>query len=267
MAAPENIESLNQEFYHSQAVAQWFATKWFVLPEEESFLRDFADDLRGKSILDLGIGAGRTIRFLQPLAANYTGIDFSPEMVQEARDRFPDVRLEVRDATELSAYADGEFDCVIFSFNGIDSLSHDGRLRAIREIRRVLKAGGLFAFSTHNRDRPGVSPYALENLGFSKHPVRMLKNFKHYCNCIRNWKRSLHCAIDEMEYALRHDSGNFFKVPIYYISKREQVRQVARLGFLMEAVYDRKGRRAETDDADHVSSWIFYACRKTAQGV
>lgn len=264
MAASENIESLNQEFYHSQAVAQWFATKAFVLPEEQTFLRDFAGDIRGKSVFDVGIGAGRTIRFLQPLAAHYTGIDFSPEMVQEARDRFPEVRLEVRDVMDLSAYADGEFECVIFSFNGIDSLSHEGRLRAMREIHRVLKAGGVFAFSSHNRDRPRVSPYALENLSLSKHPVRMLKNFRHYCSCIRNWKRSLHCAVDEDEYALRHDSGNFFKVPIYYISKREQVRQVARLGFLMEAVYDGKGRKTEADATDPVSSWIFYVCRKAA---
>ncbi len=264
MATFGNIESLNKSFYYSKEVAKWFAKKEYLLPEEQSFLRDFGGEIVGKSFLDIGIGAGRTIRHLQPLSGSYIGVDFSPDMVQEACVRFPDVQLEVRDATDLSAYGDGQFELVIFSFNGIDSLSHEGRLRALREIYRVLKPGGLYAFSSHNRDRPRVSPYALENLSLTKHPVRMLKNLLHYWQCIRDWKRSLHCAVDEEEYALRHDSGNFFKVPIYYISKRNQVRQLERVGFRVETIYEGKGLQTKASDTDPVSSWIFYVCRKTA---
>jgi hypothetical protein len=92
----------------------------------------------------------------------------------------------------------------------------------------------------------------------------MLKNLLHYWQCIRDWKRSLHCAVDEEEYALRHDSGNFFKVPIYYISKRNQVRQLERVGFRVETIYEGKGLQTKASDTDPVSSWIFYVCRKTA---
>ena len=51
---------------------------------------------------------------------------------------------------------------------------------------------------------------------------------------------------------------------MYYISKREQARQIERLGFNVEAIYDGNGRRAKAEEADPVSSWIFYACRKPA---
>lgn len=262
MAASADIDSLNKEFYLNQTAASWYAGKQFVLPEEQAFLRDFSDELRGKAMLDIGIGAGRSTRYLLPLSADYIGVDYSPDMVREAAVHFPQARLEVRDARDLSAYDDGQFDYVMFSFNGMDCLSHEGRLQTLAEIRRVLKPGGLFAFSSHNRGRPKVKPYALRYLNRSKHPVRMAKNVLQYLAGIRDWRRSLHCAVDHADYALRHDSGNFFKVPMYYIEKQAQVRQLEAAGFRTLSIYDAKGRTVQAAEPDAASPWIFYAARK-----
>jgi hypothetical protein len=92
----------------------------------------------------------------------------------------------------------------------------------------------------------------------------MAKNVWQFIEGIRDWRRSIHCAEDEPEYALRHDSGNFFKVPMYYISKRAQVMQLQRLGFKVEAIYNGKGQSTTADESDPASSWIFYVCRKPA---
>lgn len=259
-----DVDALNKEFYLNQTAASWYATKEFVLPEEQAFLRDFSAELKGKAMLDIGIGAGRSTRFLLPLSANYIGVDYSPDMVREAASHFPGTRIEERDARDLSAYQDGQFDFVMFSFNGLDCLSHDGRLQALAEMHRVLKPGGLFAFSHHNRDRAAVKPYSLSNLNRSKHPVRMACNIWDYVRGIMDWRRSLHCAVEEQEYALRHDSGNFFKVPMYYISKQAQVLQLQRSGFELLAIYNSKGEPVRVDEPDRVSSWIFHACRKPA---
>jgi len=264
MAARGDIDSLNKNFYLSKTAASWYAEKEFVLPEEQSFLREFGAEINGRDMLDIGIGAGRSTRYLLPLAGSYIGVDYSPDMVKEAGVHFPEARLEERDARDLSAYGDGQFDFVMFSFNGMDCLSHEGRMQTLGEIHRVLKPGGLFAFSSHNRDKPKGKPYELRFLNRSKHPARMLKNLWRYWEGIRDWRASLHCAVDTEEYSLRHDSGNFFKVPMYYISMREQARQIERLGFTLEAIYDGNGRRAKERDIDPVSSWIFYACRKPA---
>ena len=264
MVARGDIDSLNKDFYLSRTAAAWYAEKEFVLPEEQSFLRDFAEQIKGRDMLDIGIGAGRSTRYLLPLAGSYIGVDYSPDMVREALTHFPQARLEECDARDLAAFGDGQFDFVMFSFNGMDCLAHEGRLQALGEIRRVLKPGGLFAFSSHNRDRPKVKPYALRCLNRSKHPLRMMKNLWQYWQGIRDWRRSLRCAVDAEEYALRHDSGNFFKVPRYYIGKGEQARQLGRLGFRLETIYDGNGRPAKADEVDAGSSWIFYACRKPA---
>ncbi len=262
---PSDLDTLNQRFYLSRSVADWYATKAFILPEEQTFLDLYGmQAVDGKCLLDIGIGAGRTTRFLLSRVARYVGVDYSPDMIAVAAGRYPQATLHVRDARDLSAYADGEFDIVVFSFNGMDCLSHEGRMAALAEIHRVLKPGGWFAFSAHNRGRPPVNALSLDNLSFSKHPLRMLVNVSRYFRGIMNRLRSSSLALQTEEHAMRHDSGNVFNVPMYYIGKPQQVAQLARLGFATVSIINAKGVPTTAEEADALSPWIFYAARKTA---
>ena len=48
-------------------------------------------------------------------------------------------------------FADASFDAVVISFNGIDCVfPEERRWQCLRECGRVLRAGGVFIFSSHN---------------------------------------------------------------------------------------------------------------------
>jgi SAM-dependent methyltransferase len=105
----------------------------------------------GFAVLDLGVGGGRTTPYLSNIASDYIGVDYSEEMIRACRTKYPRLRFEVADAADLSLFANGLFDAIVFSFNGIDYLVPDeSRQQCIRECLRVLKPGGTFVFSCHN---------------------------------------------------------------------------------------------------------------------
>jgi len=260
---PNNHDILSQRFYQSRAVAEWFATKDFIMPDEQAFLDEHGHEaLDGRQVLDIDIGAGRTTRFLLPRAGRYAGGDYSSEMIAAARKRLPEADLSVFDARDLSAYADGEFDTVIFSFNGLDSLSHEGRLTVLAEVHRVMKPGGWFAFSSHNRDRVPVSVFSLRNLDVSMNPRRMFSNAASYVRSIVNWLRFKCFALETAEYAVRLDSGSEYKIPLYYIDKKWQTAQLTRLGFKVVTMWDAKGKKTALDELDADSAWIFFVGKK-----
>src|SRR2546429_3932919 len=94
-------------------------------------------------LLDLACGTGLATARAAAMAARATGVDFSPEMISEARRRHPAIEFCLGDAEALP-FADASFDAVIANF-GIHHVERPER--AIAEARRVLAPGGTFAFT------------------------------------------------------------------------------------------------------------------------
>ena len=109
------------------------------------------------TILDLGCGTGRTtFPLYQNGYQHITGVDFVPEMIDEAKRLNAhfntNISFEVGDARSLR-FENKTFDGVIFSFTGLMSIPGQNiRDSALSEIGRVLITNGLFIFTTYDRD-------------------------------------------------------------------------------------------------------------------
>jgi SAM-dependent methyltransferase len=143
-------------FSASQTV-QHYADAEGLDPAEQALFARYL--VPGMAVLDIGVGGGRTTPYLSSVAQTYVGIDYSTEMIRSCRRKFPGVRFEVCDASDMSLFGEQSFDAAVFSFNGIDYLpTGAARARCLAEVVRILVAGGVFIFSSHNARALGVVP-------------------------------------------------------------------------------------------------------------
>jgi SAM-dependent methyltransferase len=99
----------------------------------------------GARVLDVGCGSGWATRLMAEKASNgrVVGIDIADEMITLARETsssFANVEFQVASAEKLP-FADGEFSDA-FSMESL--YYYADMLAALREIKRVLKPGGVF---------------------------------------------------------------------------------------------------------------------------
>lgn len=125
------------------APAQWDAelydAKHAFVWEKARGLLAWLEPRAGERILDLGCGTGQLSAEIAASGAHVTGIDRSPEMVAEARKKFPALRFAVGDARALPFSE--EFDAVFSNA----MLHWIPEAQAVVEgISRALAPGGRF---------------------------------------------------------------------------------------------------------------------------
>lgn len=120
----------------------------------------------GAHVLDVGCGTGRLTHWIaERVGANgvVAGIDPLEERIRIARSRGGAARFEVGEAEDLRAFEDASFDAVCMA-----SVLHwvEDKARALAEVRRVLRPGGLVGVTTSPRElaRAGTVGHVLEPL-------------------------------------------------------------------------------------------------------
>lgn len=109
-------------------------------------LKPLFPSLAGKYILDLGCGYGWHCRFsVENGAGHVLGIDLSRKMIEEARRRNPDRRIEYRVCgIEEYEYPENAWDCVVSNL----ALHYIGDIgQVFQKVHRTLKPGGIFLFN------------------------------------------------------------------------------------------------------------------------
>jgi ubiquinone/menaquinone biosynthesis C-methylase UbiE len=236
-------------------------------PGERAAFEHVAAEMRGRPILDIGVGAGRTTPLLRAISLDYVGIDYTAEKVEACRARHPDARVEHMDARNLGRFRDGQFALAVFSFNGIDAVHVDDRHLVLREVHRVLQPGGVFIVSAHNRHGPGHGERPHLHLDFTWNPLKL--GWRTW-QMVHSLPRALlnshrYSVLNEThdDWSIMNCGAHDFGIVIVYTTLAEQKRQLHAAGFDVELVLGDATGQPVADDADTSGIWWFhYIARK-----
>jgi len=150
-------ETVRSYFRNPVAVQHYVeaATRLGLWASEETVLTQVFT--REETLLDCGCGAGRITFGLWELGYRHLlGFDFSREMIVEARRMARileyGISFRVADATRLD-FEKESFDGAVFGFNGLMQIPlRAKRRKALSRIAAVIRPGGHFIFTTHDRD-------------------------------------------------------------------------------------------------------------------
>ena len=105
-----------------------------------------------KIVLDLACGTGSLTRILAERGYSLIGVDLSPEMLTQAREKSTAEILYLQQAlTELDLY--GTVDAAICSLDGLNYLSAAELKKALQRIFLFLNPGGVLAFDLNTPEK------------------------------------------------------------------------------------------------------------------
>jgi ubiquinone/menaquinone biosynthesis C-methylase UbiE len=120
-----------------------------ILKDIRTCVTELSGIKAGDRVLDVGCGTGDQVFHYEQKGAIATGIDQNPNMIELAernskRRGFKHSTFRVASATELP-FPDGYFDCASISL-ALHEMRRDERNRAVSEMKRVVKKGGVLMF-------------------------------------------------------------------------------------------------------------------------
>jgi len=251
------LSSLHKNTFAREDVVNHFRNFEPLFETERVLFAKLSPRLKDSKILDIGVGGGRTTRHLLEISSDYIGIDYVPQFAEETARKYPNTKICCGDATNLKDFDKDPFDFVLFSYNGIDYVPHSDRQVALDEAYRVLKPGGIFMFSSHNRD------YKYFNKLPWHRDIEYTVSFLRFCTyCLYHLPKHYEMKKYEIhndDYALVNDSDHRYSLLHYYISIDKQVEHLNDAGFINVEAYDKDGNLVESDRSSH---WIYYLAHK-----
>ncbi|MGF1491363.1 MAG: class I SAM-dependent methyltransferase [Microcoleaceae cyanobacterium] len=258
-------DSRNKTTYTANRIVNHYVGLNRLQPAEAAILERLRPQLATMKMLDMGVGGGRTTLHFAPLVEQYVGIDYSPKMIAACQQRFRGseypMRFEVCDARDMSQFDDSSFDFILFSYNGIDYVSHQDRLQIFTEVKRVGKPGCYFFFSSHNLQ-------TLEQ-GLTWKKQLNINPIEIYVNLVTLglfwwFNRSLNRRIIvNSDYLIVRDESHLFRLNTYYIRVAQQLKQLAQ-DFNHVEIYPWKSQEKVSEiDALVMETelWLYYFCQ------
>lgn len=127
----------------------------------------------GDRVLDLGCGNGRIIKILDDLKVDYTGVDFSRELILRAERNFPGYKFIVANILDIEL-GQNEYDHVFFLATLHHIPSFGLRLKILQAIYNTLKPKGYLFMTNWNLRQYKFNNLRIKNnlkkfFGLNKH--------------------------------------------------------------------------------------------------
>ncbi|MCJ7557488.1 MAG: methyltransferase domain-containing protein [Gammaproteobacteria bacterium] len=139
---PDVVEKYERDTW-SRCADDYIDTFAGITGETVPLLLEAAGIRQGSQVLEIGSGPGHVAAMLVQAGASVIGVDFSSKMVEVAKSKFPGITFQQADAEQLP-FETASFDAVVANF----VVHHLARPETVfREVNRVLRPGGRFAFA------------------------------------------------------------------------------------------------------------------------
>lgn len=256
-ASPSAQARANAALWEPGGLVDAYASRE-LRPVEVMILVRYRDDFSGR-VLELGCGAGRLTGYLAALARETHALDVSPAMVEYSRRAYPRATFEVGDLRDLSRYPPAGFDVVVAGFNVLDVLDEIERPPVLAAIRDLLSVGGLLVFSAHNLH---YAPSGAVASARDRSLPWMLANARRVPRRMLNRRRMRPHERRGDGFAIVNDDGHDFATLHYHVTREEQERQLAELGFEVLECLDTEGERIADGDTAPECSELHYLARR-----
>ena len=259
----------NHQVYTAREIVQHYSQLCQLQPAEQTILDLLHEEWAGMKMLDIGVGGGRTTQHFSGIVQEYVGIDYSQEMITACQKHFPPFSpsssqsrvFAVSDARDMSQFADNSFDFILFSFNGLDALSHLDRLQVLQEVSRIGKSGGYFFFSSHSLQ--GLEQEFNWRKQISLNPLTTYVNLVMW-GILRFFNRSISPKqIKSSNHEIIQDESHNFRLKQYYVRPQEQLNQL-KADFGNVTMYSWKsGLELTTPQelSENIDMWLYYLCK------
>lgn len=261
---PRSGSFTNEMVYRQKDIVDIYTQKNELFISEKRVMNILKHVLPDMRMLDIGVGGGRTTQYFGQLAKEYVGIDYSPEMIKKCQERFPEgianITFKLCDARSMKVFDDSTFDFILFSLNGIDMVSHEDRLKILKEVQRVGKTGAYFCFSSHNLQFKRNNEVFNFHFKYIIYPLKLIRwvLYSLVYNNLRTGKK-----IKQSQYAIFNDGVHDFRLKTYYINPLAQIEQLRPYFKDIQVFSSVTGNEIKEDinAASVEDEWLCYFCR------
>lgn len=128
----------------------WESLRGHSLEKETNFIKAIIGDRERLKILDIGCGSGMHAARLQELGHEVTGIDLNSNMIQYAKEHYPQCTFQQMNMTDIDKLKE-RFDLIVCICTTLCYLTDNKSLdKFMNDVRGLLNPGGKFIFDVFN---------------------------------------------------------------------------------------------------------------------